>query len=353
MHGAHRRVARPTAFDVSADTAIASTLASPTERGRSGIQMQRVFLTQKLIATMMAAVLPAAAAASVSPPHEEQTQIVPGFADFLAVDGESVWATNRGRVERWSRQGKQAEVAMTRPCGGMAVADGSLWVADCKNGTVDRIDLQVGKLIVAIPTGIANPKGETNVVAGAGSIWVPNDADRTIQRIDPSSNRVVASIPVAAETYYLAFGLGSLWAVSSGSQLLQQIDPATNAVVKRIALGKQPGFLAAGEGAVWVQEQGDGTLARIDPDTGEISGRVKVGADLLYGDIDVGGGAVWLRTTADQTFAMIDPKTMTIVARLGPAAGSGALRFAGTGLWTTAHDVHTLTWWNLGSKPQD
>lgn len=316
--------------------------------------MQRDFFTQKLIATMMTASLATAApAASVSVPYDEQTQIVPGFADFLAVDGESVWATNRGRVERWSRQGKQAEVTMTRPCGGMAVAEGSLWVADCKDGTLNRIDLQSAKLIVAIPTGVANPKGETNVVAGAGSIWVPNDTNRTIQRIDPGSNRVVASIPVAAGTYYLAFGLGSLWAVSSDNKLLQQIDPGTNAVVKQIALGKQPGFLAAGEGAVWVQEQGDGTLARIDPDTGEISGRVKVGADLLYGDIDVGGGAVWLRTTADQTFAMIDPKTMAIAARLGPAAGSGALRFAGTGLWTTAHDVHTLTWWNLGPKPQD
>jgi len=318
------------------------------------MQMQRVFFTQKLIATTMVAALAATTPAASAPvPHDEQTQIVPGFADFLAVDGESVWATNRGRVERWSRQGKQAEVAMTRPCGGMAVAEGSLWVADCKDGTLNRIDLYSARLIVAIPTGIANPKGETNVVAGAGSIWIPNDADRTIQRIDPGANRVIASIPVAAGTYYLAFGLGSVWAVSSDNQLLQQIDPATNAVIKRIALGKQPGFLAAGEGAVWVQEQGDGTLARVDANTGVVSGRVKVGADLLYGDIDVGGGAVWLRTTADQTFAMIDPKTLSIVARLGPAAGSGALRFGGSGLWTTAHDVHTPTWWNLGSKPQD
>jgi DNA-binding beta-propeller fold protein YncE len=102
-----------------------------------------------------------------------------------------------------------------------------------------------------------------------------------------------------------------------------------------------------------VQEQGDGTLARIDPHTGEVSGRVKVGADLLYGDIDAGGGAVWLRTTADQTFAMIDPRSMEIVARLGTPSGSGALRFAGTGLWTTAHDVHTLSWWSLAAKPKD
>jgi DNA-binding beta-propeller fold protein YncE len=94
-----------------------------------------------------------------------------------------------------------------------------------------------------------------------------------------------------------------------------------------------------------VQEQGDGTVARIDPDSGAVTGRVKVGNDLLYGDIDAADGAVWLRTTADQTFVVIDPKSLEILARLGAPAGSGALRHAEGGLWTTAHDVHTLTWW--------
>jgi len=303
---------------------------------------------------MIAAALAAgtAPASPVALPHEEQVLTVPGFADFLAVDGDSVWATNRGRVERWSRQGKLAEVAMAHPCGAMAVASGSLWIADCKDGTLNRIDLQTAQLIKAIPTGIANPKGELNVVAGAGSIWVASDGAGKIARVDPGDNRITATIPVDAGTFFLAFGFGSLWAVSSDAQSLQQIDPATNAVVRRVKLGKQPGFLAAGEGAVWVQEQGDGTLARIDPATGAVSGRIKVGADLLGGDIDTGGGAVWLRTTADQTFAMVDPQSMAIT-RLGKASGSGALRVAGTGLWTTAHDVHTLSWWSMAPKAKE
>jgi streptogramin lyase len=288
----------------------------------------------------------APAAAPVAQPRETQVIAVPGFADFLAVDGDSVWATNRGRVERWSRTGKLAEVAMTRPCGAMSIAAGSLWVADCKEGTVNRIDLKTAKRIAAIPTGVANPKGELNVAAGAGSIWVASDAKGVVARIDPADNRVVASITVDPGTFFLAFGSGSLWAVSSDRQSVQQIDPATNTVVRRTALGKQPGFLAVGEGAVWVQEQGDGTLARIDPATGAVTGRVKVGANLLYGDVDTGGGAIWLRTTADQTFVMIDPASLAILGRLGAASGSGALRYASGGLWTSAHDVHTLSWWS-------
>jgi len=296
---------------------------------------------QKLRRLVM--VLAAGFAASTA--HAEQVFTVPGFADFLAVDGDSVWATNDGRVERWSQQGKLASVAMSQPCGAMALSDGALWVADCKEGSLIRIDTQTAQKIATISTGIANPKGELNVVAGAGSIWVASDQKGLVSRVDPATNSVVATVPVNVGTHYLAFGFGSVWAVSSESHSIQRIDPATNSVVKTTTLGKEPGFLAAGEGAVWVQEQGDGTVVRIDPQSGDVAGRVKVGAALKWGDIDTGGGLVWLRTTEDQTFVVIDPRSLAIRARVGKAEGSGALRFTEAGIWTSAHDVHTLTWW--------
>ena len=286
----------------------------------------------------------------VAQAQEEQVIEVPGFADFLAVDGKSVWVTNAGRVERWSRKGKLAEVAMSKPCGAMTILDGSLWVADCKENALVRIDTRKAQKTATIATGLAST-GELNVVAGAGSIWVASDNTAgKVSRIDPATNTVIATIPVDPGTWYLAFGYGSLWAVSSDGQSVQRIDPTTNSVTKRTALGKQPGFLAAGEGAVWVQEQGDGTVARIDPVSGEVSGRVKVGAVLKYGDIDAGGGKVWLRTTEDQTFAVIDPQSLTVSARVGKTTGSGALRYTRAGLWTSAHDVHTLSWW---PKPKE
>ncbi|MCW1430702.1 YncE family protein [Novosphingobium sp. JCM 18896] len=277
----------------------------------------------------------------------EQVIQVPGFADFLAPDGDTVWATNRGRIERWSRtQGKLAEVAIARPCGAMVIADGSLWAANCADGTVNRIDLATAKLVATIPTGLAKlTKSEHQLAAGAGSIWVASNATGQISRIDTATNQVVATIAVDPETSYLTFGFGSVWAVCLPGQTIQRIDPATNSVTKRTALGKAPGFLAAGEGAVWVQEQGDGTLARIDPTSGEVSGRVKVGTVLKYGDVDTGAGKVWLRTTEDQTFVAIDARTLEINARVGKPEGSGALRYTRDGLWTSAHDVHTLTWW--------
>jgi streptogramin lyase len=274
----------------------------------------------------------------------EQVIAVPGFADFLAVDGKTVWTTNKGRVEQWSRKGKLAEVAMAHPCGAMAIANGSLWVADCDEHTVKRIDVKTATLTATIPTGIAST-GELNVVAGAGSIWVASDNKGVVSRIDPATNSVSATIPVDPGTWYLAFGEGALWAVSAPQRSLQRIDPATNAVTAKIPLGKEPGFLAAGEGAVWVQEQGDGTVARIDPASNAVTGRIKVGDNLKWGDIDTGAGKVWLRTTDDQVFVVIDAKTSAIEGRHGKPAGSGALRYTRAGVWTSAHDEHTLSWW--------
>ncbi|OYU35393.1 YncE family protein [Novosphingobium sp. PASSN1] len=300
---------------------------------------------QTLKTLLLAAILlPVAAHAEAQPkPH---VQVVPGFADFLAIDGETVWATNKGRVEQWSVKGKQAEAPMGRPCGGMSIDFGALWVADCPENAVKRIDIKTGKLLAVISSGIANQmEGELNTVTGAGSVWIGSDASGKVARIDPGTNKVAATIAVAPGTWYLSYGLGALWAVSAKEQLLQRIDPATNSVTGTAPLGKLPGFLVAGEGAVWVQEQGDGTVARIDPATMAVTARIKVGDNLKWGDIDTGTGKVWLRTTDDQEYVMIDAQTNAILSRIGKPVGSGALRWTPKGVWTSAHDVHTLTWW--------
>ncbi|TIX49830.1 YncE family protein [Alteraurantiacibacter aquimixticola] len=302
-----------------------------------------------LLLPFLAAACAPSAEEPVSTEFAENIIEVPGFADFLQVDGDTVWTTNDGRVEQWSTTELLASVEIPRPCGTMAMAAGSLWVGNCEGGELYRIDPETAEVLAMIPAGIG-PSGEQNVVAGAGAVWAPNQADGTISRIDPESDSIVASIEVATGTTFLAFGFDALWAVSSEGGTLQRIDPETNAVTDTIVLGDTPGFLVAGEGAVWVQEQGDGTVARIDPATREVAGRTAVGENLKWGDIDTGDGKVWLRTTDDQTFVVIDAQTAEILARVGRPEGSGALRYTPEGIWTSAHDVHTLTWWSEGSE---
>ena len=292
----------------------------------------------------LALLIPAAFALQAATPAERIIP-VPGFADFLTVDGNTVWVTNKGRVERWSRRGKLATVSMRHPCGTMALTADALWVADCDDKTLSRIDRRTARVTAVIATGVAAADGEMNVVAGAGSVWLASAASGVISRIDPALGRVNARITVAPGSNYLAFGHGALWAVSGSKNLIQKIDPATNRVIGHTRLGRQPGFLVAGEGAVWVQEQADGTVARIDPARVTVSGRIKVDTSLNYGDIDTGGGKIWLRTTAGQSLVVIDAATLAIRARLGAVTGSGAVRYTRSGVWTSAHDRQSLSWW--------
>jgi len=298
----------------------------------------------------------AACTSEPSPPNpgklsfDEKVISVPGFVDFLVIDGETVWATNatsrtEGMVEQWSTEGLVASVKMPRPCGTMALTQGFIWQASCPELSVYKINAETAEIDAILKTGLAEPRGETNVVAGAGSVWVPTDAEGKISRIDPQTNETIAEIEVVPGTFFLAFGMGKLWAVASEKNLLQRIDPETNTVTGSVELGKQPGFLTAGEGAVWVQEQGDGTVAKVDPESMEVTGRTKVGDSLLYGDIDVAEGKVWLRTTEDQTFVVIDATTTEILARVGRPEGSGAIRYSSKGVWTSAHDVESINWW--------
>jgi virginiamycin B lyase len=111
-----------------------------------------------MIRSVLLATAAFASFASAAHAQQVEVQAVAGFADFIAVDGTSIWVTNRGRVEHWSRKGKLGEVPLARPCGAMAIMGDALWVANCGDGTLARIDRASAKLAVTIPTGIANQK---------------------------------------------------------------------------------------------------------------------------------------------------------------------------------------------------
>jgi virginiamycin B lyase len=296
-------------------------------------------MTWRLFAAVAALFAPIALSAADLPDAVELD--VPGSGDFLAADGDSVWITNRGRIERWSIAGLQASVAMPRPCGAPVVAFDALWVADCKEGAVFRIDRSRAEVTARIVTGVADPRGELSLAAGAGSVWVASDAAGQVSRIDPEKNQVTARIPVAAKAAALTFGFGSVWAANPGGSV-QRVDPKLNRVVATIPTGRAPGFITAGLGGVWVQNQADGTVSRINPKRNAVIATIQVGKDLAYGDIATGGGRIWVRTTNDQLVVAIDPFTNRIVARYGKPKGSGAVRFGDGRLWVSAHDVRKL-----------
>lgn len=273
---------------------------------------------------------------------------VPGFADFLVADGDAVWTTNHARIEKLQldHPGPVATVPVPEPCGAMAIGFGSLWVANCQDLSLYRIDLQAARIIAVVPTGLADPDGELSVAVGAGSVWVLTDQRGVLSRVDPQTNRVTERITVAPYSYAAAFGFGSVWITNTGktdrtSGSVQRIDPSMNRVAVTIPVGPTPRFLAVGEGGVWTLNQGDGSVSRIDPSSNKVVATIQTGVEGPGGDIATGAGAVWVRGSK-VLLSVIQPDANSVVERFGPSAGSGAVRVADKFVWVTAHDIQTV-----------
>jgi hypothetical protein len=56
------------------------------------------------------------------------------------------------------------------------------------------------------------------------------------------------------------------------------------------------------------------------------------------GDLAIGGGYVWARVSS-WLVTKIDPTTARVVARYGPAAGSGSVAADEVAVWVSAHDA--------------
>ena len=262
------------------------------------------------------------------------TLTIPGAVDFLAADGETVWATNIDRIEQLERGSAIpiATVPVPTPCGVMAVDFDAVWVASCRAGALCRVDRRAQRVVASVPTGLADPQGELSIATGAGAVWVLSDRAGVLSRVDPRSNTVVAQIAVKPESFAAAFGFDAVWITNTGAPhaggdghdngggSAQRIDPQTNQVVATIAVGPSPRFLAVGAGAVWTLNQGDGTVSRIDPTTNRVSATIPVA-----GAAGSGGDIIrrrWAGLGAD------DPD-LVVSDRSGRQHGHGNLRPAG------------------------
>jgi virginiamycin B lyase len=268
---------------------------------------------------------------------------VPGSPDWIAVD-EDVWISNKPKdsVSRLSPTSNTSAATIPvgkRPCSGLASAFGSLWVPNCGDQTLTRVDLKTGSITATIPITIGNSEG--SIVSGGGSIWMVTDSNGTLARIDPATNTVVAEVYVPRGSYGLAYGDEALWVTSSEGDTVARVDPHTNLIVSTIAVGKTPRFIAAGGGAVWTLNQGDGSVSRIDPATNKVVATIEVGVPGPGGDIAVGEGSVWV-TAFEYPLSRIDPDTNT-VAQQFTGKGGDAVRVGLGSVWLSNLEAGTVS----------
>ena len=265
-----------------------------------------------------------------------------GYPDFLAADIDGVWVTNENRIEKLVFGNKEPvlSIAIPQPCGAMAIGFGSLWVASCKNQSVYRVNLSSGKIEANIHTGLADPEGELSIATGAGSVWLLTKKEGELSRIDPTNNKVMSRITVAPHSYAVAFGYQSLWVTNSSNASVQRIDPFTEKIIATITIGKTPRFLTTGLSFVWILNQEEGSVSKINPTDNSVT---TIHAQLAGTGGDIAVGEKYLYVRAKSTLlTVIDPLTNQVINRLGPPAGSGAVRVENGRVWVTAHDINTI-----------
>src|SRR5215211_4866683 len=177
-----------------------------------------------------------------------------GTEGSIGVGAGSVWVTTRGNVlSRFGAATGALEASIALPFGAGAPAaifdNGFVWVTGSRRDELYKIDTRTNTLVQTIALR-SSPRFLT---AGEGSIWVLNQGDGTVQRIDPMSGQVIASIETghAGRGGDITAGGGYIWVTLRGVPLVQ-IDPKANAVA---ALFKGIGWgdaIRFGGGSLWI-----------------------------------------------------------------------------------------------------
>lgn len=259
--------------------------------------------------------------------------VVGGAPDWIAIE-DTVWISNKPKnaiahIDPKANKALSEVTGFNKPCSGLAVGFGSLWVPNCGDGMLTRLDLKSGKLGPSIQTGVANSEG--GIAVSADSVWIMSKPDSTLARVDPLSNKIVAEIPLPTGCFTPAYGLDAVWVTCTDANQVIRVDPATNLITAQIKVPGKPRFLTVGEGAVWTLNQATGAVSRIDPQSNRVSSTIDVGVPGPGGDISAGEGSVWV-TSFEYPLSRIDPDTNKVVQQfVGP--GGDAVRAGKGSVW--------------------
>lgn len=263
------------------------------------------------------------------------TFLVEGHPDWMAVAKKGVWVTSSSvNHVVWLDAATNKPgtiITVARPCSGLVLGFGSLWIPSCGDHTVVRANEKTGAVEATIQAGPADSEG--GIAAGAGSVWIVTTKEGDLARIDPKTNTVTAHIALPPGSFNPIFDDGSLWVSSNAGGTLVRVDPKTNTVVSQTLVGPMPRFLTAGAGSIWVLNQGDGTIARVDEKTAQRTALIAAGVPGFGGEMAFGGGAVWA-TMMGFPITRVDAKTGTITGQWhGP--GGDSIRYALGTVWLT------------------
>jgi len=235
------------------------------------------------------------------------------------------------RIDPKTKESKFGEPidGLKRPCAGLVSAFSTLWVPNCADGTLARIDAKTNKVTATLATGTRGTLA--GIAATADSVWMLTDTRGTVSRIDPVQNLVVAEFRVYADCNTLVYGEAALWLTCPAENLVLRVDSLTNLVDKSIDVSPGPAAIALGETSVWVLCEKEGKVERIDPKTNKVTRTIELGAPAQGGAMTFGEGSLWV-SMPGFPITRIDPQAEKVVQQFY-GEGAGVLLTTTNSLW--------------------
>jgi DNA-binding SARP family transcriptional activator/streptogramin lyase len=316
-----------------------------------------------VVATVVAAMLAVALGLVFALRGQEQAslRLAPNSVGFI--DATS------GRVTRSFPVGRAPSA--------IAVADGSVWVANYEDGTVTRINRTTGKSVTipvrGHPTGVAafrsaiwvwtledvlvpidprydsagNPVSLANEVVGArsaggritvggGFVWIAAPPT-TVIRVDAATApyRRLPIVPDEGVQGAISYLDGQVW-VAGAYEVFPIVAKSGIA-----GTGANVGVvhdLAFGADSLWVASGGPGhvggvvqALRRVDAHTRLVQATIAVGSNPVA--VASAGGSIWVASQSDGAIERVDPEQNRVVERIPIGSKPTALIADGDGVW--------------------
>jgi streptogramin lyase len=146
-------------------------------------------------------------------------------SDHMAVTASpgAVWATvaNENTLVRINPATNRVDAKThltTQPCGFLVADSRTLWAAGAHCGSaVSKLDVKNAKPIGTV-TGSRSPIG---LALAFGSLWLADLDARSVERVDPGSGRIVSRMRVGGIPVRLGVGFGSIWVRDDSGRVLR------------------------------------------------------------------------------------------------------------------------------------
>jgi hypothetical protein len=248
---------------------------------------------------------------------------LPGRPTDVAGAGETAWVSTVDSTSVTGVSARTRSISRTVPLPGradaVAAARGSVWVVDARRGVVARIERGYERVTNRIgyrpsrnsgrPVGHLQAARASLAVAG-GSLWLA-DHRRGLLRIDARMRRA-EPVRMDRQVDAVAAGAGGVWAIGSRSDTVVRLDARMGSVADTIRLPKPAGggsqfpiAIAVAPRAVWVLNGDTASVVRIDPASGSVVATIPLAADRVPSDIAASGETAWV-TNGDGTLSRID-----------------------------------------------